>query len=153
MTLPPEQQPSASLPPDREEIVEEVVAPGEVQQRRVVRSEGLERRATISRVNQVIWLMFGLVPGLIAIRVLLKLIGANPAAVFAQIIYGVTDVFLWPFAGLVGTPAVGAIQLEVSSIIAMLVYALAAWLITRLIWVLFDRPATQSETTLHRRRY
>lgn len=103
MTVPPT-PPPGNIPSEREEFVEEVVTPDQVQTRQVVRDVATERYESISRVNQVLWLMFGLMLALIAGRVVLKLIGANPAAVFAQIIYGLTDVFLWPFAGLTATP-------------------------------------------------
>lgn len=52
----------------------------------------------------------------------------------------VSDVFLFPFVGLVGTPSSGGMVLEFSSIIAMLVYALLAWGLERIIWVSFYRP-------------
>lgn len=140
-------------PPDREEHVEVVSQPGEYQQRRIVRNTAAERHAAISRVNQVIWLLFGFIEALIAIRIVLKLIGANPAAFFTYLVYSVTDVFLWPFTGITPTPAVGAIQFEISSIIAILVYALAAWGITRLLWVLFYHPETTSVTSYRDERY
>jgi uncharacterized membrane protein YagU involved in acid resistance len=151
MTLPPN-PPPAEGPPDREEYIEEVVTPGQVQQRHVVRDEGSERYANIARVNQILWLLFGIILGLIAVRVVLKMIGANPAAIFAQMIYGLTDVFLWPFTGLTNDPTVGAFQFELSSIIGMIVYALMAWGITKLVSILFYRPNTTSETTVYRQR-
>jgi len=40
--------------------------------------------------------------------------------------------------------------LEVTSIIAMLVYALLSWIIVRLIWVVFYRPPTSEVTTYDR---
>ena len=91
-----------------------------------------EQRIFSFKVTQLIWLFLGILEALIALRIGLKLIGANPAAVFAQIIFGVTNVFLWPFTGITPDPAVGAFQFEISSIIAMIVYALVAWGLTRL---------------------
>lgn len=137
----------SSLPPDREEHVEVVNQPSEYEERRVVRHPGVEHRAMISQVNQVLWLLFGFLEALIAIRIFLKLIGANPAAAFSQIIYGVTEIFLWPFNGLTINPTFGAVTFEISSIIAMLVYGLIGWGITRLLWILFYRPDTTTVTT------
>lgn len=138
--------------PDREEYVDVVNTPDVYQQQRVVRDTAAERYTTIARVNQVIWLLFGFLEALLGLRLVLKLIGANPGAVFTQVIYGITDVFLWPFAGIVPSPGVGAFQLEIPTIIAMLVYALAAWAITRLIWVLFYRPTTTTVSTYRQDR-
>lgn len=69
---------------------------------------------------------------LISIWVLLKLLGANPQAGFAQFIYGMTAVFLARFTALFPDPAAGAAVLELSSLVAMLVYALIAWGIVRI---------------------
>jgi YggT family protein len=115
----------------------------------VVRNTAAEQRQLLVRVTQVLWLLFGFLEALIGIRIVLKLIGANPAAFFSVMIYGITDVFLWPFAGLTPNPGVGAYQLEVTSIIGVIVYALIGLGLTRLIWVLFYRPDT-SEVTVYR---
>ena len=143
----------ANPPPDREEYVEVVNQPNEYAQRRVVRNTAAEQHQTLSRVTQVIWLLFGFLEALIAIRIILLLIGANPAAFFTQLIYGITSVFLWPFAGIMPTPGVGAFQFEISSVIAMIVYALIAWGLTKLIWVLFYHPDNTAVSTYREERY
>ena len=104
------------------------------------REEDREQRLFSFKTTQLIWLAFGLVEALIAMRIVLKLIGANSASLFAAFIYDVSYIFLFPFEGLVGTPAAGGVVLELSSIIAMIVYALLAWGIERMVWVLFYRP-------------
>lgn len=152
MTVPYNPDPNR-VPPDQEQYTEVVQQPGEYQQRQVIRNTAAEQRITLARITQVIWLLFGFLEALIGIRIILKLIGANPAAFFSQIIYGVTEVFLWPFSGLVPNPGVGAFQLEVSSIFGMIVYALIAWGLTRLIWVLFYRPDTTAVNTYREERY
>jgi hypothetical protein len=104
------------------------------------RESGQEQRIFSFKATQWIWLGLGIVEVLIGLRVLLKLIAANPESPFAAFIYNVSAIFLFPFAGLVGTPASGGMVLEISSIIAMLVYALLAWGIERIVWVIFYRP-------------
>jgi YggT family protein len=99
-----------------------------------------EQRFFTFKATQVVWLLFGILEALIALRIGLKLIGANPASPIAVFIYGVTSPFLFPFAGLVGTPSAGGMVLEVSSVIAMVVYGLIAWALERIIWVIFYRP-------------
>ena len=98
-----------------------------------------EQRLFSFKAVQWIWLGLGIVEALIGLRVLLKLIAANPESPFAAFIFNVSAIFLFPFAGLVGTPASGGMALELSSIIAMLVYALLAWGIERIVWVIFYR--------------
>jgi hypothetical protein len=99
-----------------------------------------ELRIFTFKATQLVWLLFGILETLIALRVFLKLIAANPSNPIAALIYAFTDLFLFPFAGLTATPAAGGMVLELSSLFAMLVYALVAWAIERIIWVLFYRP-------------
>ena len=112
-----------------------------------------ERRIFTFKATQVVWLVFGILEALIALRIVLKLIGANPTSPFAVVLYGFTGLFLFPFAGLVGTPAAGGMVLEVTSLIAMVVYALIAWALAKIIWLIFYRPhgpvvgVTQTTTT------
>jgi hypothetical protein len=112
-----------------------------------------ERRIFTFKATQLVWLLFGILEALIALRIGLKLIGANPASPIAVFIYGFTSLFLFPFTGLTGTPAAGGMVLEISSVIAMVVYALIAWALERTIWVIFYRPrgpvvgVTQTTTT------
>jgi hypothetical protein len=64
----------------------------------------------------VIWLVTAIIEVLIGIRVLLKLLAANPEAGFAQFIYGMTDVFLAAFNALLPTPSANGSVLELSII-------------------------------------
>ena len=118
----------------------------------VVEDNATERYVGMQRITQFIWLMFGVIIGLIAIRVVLMLIAANPASGFASLVYGVTDIFLWPFMGLTVTPSVSGMTLDIPAIIGMLVYFLVGWLVVRLIWLLLYRPATRSVETYRRER-
>ena len=99
-----------------------------------------EDRIFTFKVTQLIWLLLGLLEALIALRIGLKLIGANPASPIVTLIYGFTSLFLFPFAGMVATPSAGGMVLELSSFFAMVIYALIAWAAERIIWVLFYRP-------------
>jgi YggT family protein len=95
------------------------------------------RTRSLNRTMQFVWLIAGVLEALIGIRILLKLMAANPASGFARFIYGTTDLFLAPFTNLIATPQMNGAVLEISSLIAMLVYALLFWLIARLIWLIF----------------
>jgi hypothetical protein len=50
----------------------------------------------------------------------------------------------------VANPAFGNFVLEITSLIAMIVYPLIAWAIVRLIWVIFYRSPSSQVTTYHR---
>ena len=99
-----------------------------------------EQRIFTFKATQLIWLLFGILEVLIALRIGLLLIGANPNSPIVALIYGFTYLFLFPFTGLVGSPAVGNMELELSSMFAMLIYGLIAWAIERTVWLVFYRP-------------
>ena len=101
---------------------------------------GQEQRLFGFKVTQLIWLLFGILEALIALRIGLKLIGANPDSPIVALIYGFTYLFLFPFEGLVGSPTSGIMVLELSSMFAMLVYGLIAWAAERTVWLIFYRP-------------
>ena len=96
----------------------------------------------LSRIVGLIQLAFVFLCGMIGLRFILKLLAANPANPFAQLVYFFTDLFLWPFMGITYTPTFAGIQIEFFSLIAIVVYMLIAWIITRLIWLLFSRSGT-----------
>jgi hypothetical protein len=132
------------IPVDRHDHVVEVNDPGNRVRKRVVRDYGAERTLQIDRAVQVVWLALGALEFLLGLRAVLKLIAANPANPFANFIYNITQVFLWPFSGLTVTPAANGMVLEIPTLIAMAVYALLGWLFIRLIWLVFDKPTARS---------
>jgi len=99
-----------------------------------------EQRIFTFKISQLIWLLFGILEVLIALRIGLKLIGANPDSPIVAMIYGFTSLFLFPFTGLIGSPTVGGMELEISSMFAILIYALIGWAVERTVWLLFYRP-------------
>jgi len=100
-----------------------------------------EQRIFTFKATQLVWLLFGVLIGLIALRIGLKLIGANPESGIVALIYGFTAPFLFPFTGLIGSPTYGNMVLELSSMFAMLIYALIAWAVERTVWLIFYRPS------------
>jgi hypothetical protein len=99
-----------------------------------------EQRIFTFKATQLVWLLFGILEALIALRIGLKLIGANPESPIVVLIYGLTYLFLFPFEGLVTSPTMGNMVLELSSMFAMLIYGLIAWAVERTVWLIFYRP-------------
>lgn len=92
-----------------------------------------KRDRKVSKVNQVIWYIAGVVIALLFVRAVLAVLGANLENGFANFIYAVTDPFVAPFRGLlqVGEFQAGVSRLEVETLLAAAVYALIAWGITK----------------------
>ena len=121
---------------------------------RVTTSQGQpdrEQRIFSFKMAQWIWLLLGILEAIIALRIGLLLVGANPNSLIVSAIYSFTSLFLFPFNGVIRSPSAGNMVLELSSIFAMLIYALMAWAAERIIWLIFYRPAGSavdtSETT------
>lgn len=125
---------------------ERLIRSGTLERReRIVHDFVAERRAALLKLSQLVWLVVGIVEALIGLRVLLKLAAANPNNPFADFVYDASSLFLGPFFGLVSNPSTNGLVLEVSSLIAMIVYALAGWVLDRVIaWLLFDRPSART---------
>jgi YggT family protein len=116
----------------------------------VVEESVVARRDPAILITRLIWLVLGFIEAFIALRIILRLLGADPANAFASLIYNVSALFVWPFVGLIQDPAFNGSTFEVTSIIAMFVYLLAAWGLVELVWVL-TRPAGERYRVRERR--
>ncbi|MBK9052718.1 MAG: YggT family protein [Chloroflexi bacterium] len=141
------------MPIDRRERVEVTRdAEGEYREH-VVEDVGNERRLILAKVSQFVYLLTGLLELGLGLRVLLKLIAANPASPFARLVYGATELFVWPFQGLTVTPAASnGMTLEISTFFAMVVYAVAAWGLVQILYLLFSPSSSRSVSVYHHDR-
>jgi YggT family protein len=98
-----------------------------------------DQNSKIARIVYIVYFIFAGLEALLGVRVLLRLIGANPDNGFASFINALSGLFVAPFASLFQNPAYGTIVLEVTTMIAMLIYAVLAWVIGRLIWLTLSR--------------
>ena len=105
----------------------------------VVDDAAAAQRSLTYQITAILWLMFGALEGLLGLRLILKLLAANPSNPFAQLIYSLSDLFVWPFVGLTITPSAAGIVVEIYTIIAMVFYAIIAWLVISLVRVLLYR--------------
>jgi uncharacterized membrane protein len=107
------------------------------------------RRAISWRIIQTIWLVFGVIEGLITIRFVLRALGANASAGFAEFIYGITALLVAPFVGLFSNPTANGTVLELNSVVAMIAYALLGWLLAKVAWLIIgeNRSAVTSRST------
>jgi len=132
----------------------QIVSDGDFEQRRrVVEHSPSGRNVFISRLNQFIWLVAAVIAALIGFRFILMLANANPANPFANVIYNLTGWLVYPFQGLLQNPTTGnGTVIEITSLLAMVVYMMAAGLITALIRILFaDRSGVRKVSTIERR--
>lgn len=95
-------------------------------------------------LSRLVMYGFGVIEVLIAIRFVLKLLGANSRAAFVQLVYGLSDVFMAPFIAIFKTQRVEGSVFELSALVAIAVYALVAWGIVALIRVVSPRVESQT---------
>lgn len=99
------------------------------------------QNSAVRRVVQIVMFLFGLLEVLLALRVVLHALGANESNTFANAINAVTQPFVALFANLFSNLLLSAAAvLELTTIIAMVVYAVIAWLVARIIWLALSRP-------------
>lgn len=85
--------------------------------------------------QRIVWFIAGLISIIIALRFALLLLGANQAAGFTDLVYGISGVFVAPFVGIFGEPTYGTSVFEVSSLLAIAVYLLIAFGIAKLLTI------------------
>ena len=102
-----------------------------------------QEKKIIFRAYQFIWYILGVVEVLLGFRVLLKMLGANPFSGFTAMIYGLSDPLAQPFLGILQAMVVGNSVFELSTFIAMIVYAIVAYGIVQL--VQFIKPVSPEE--------
>lgn len=106
------------------------------EQRRI---DAANQNAVLNRIIQVIYYLTGALAVLLLLRILLRLFGANPDNQFAEFIYNLSKPFVAPFNNLFGTPELGRQVFDINAIVAIVAYAILAWLIGRLIWLVGSR--------------
>ena len=141
-----ENRPIDEVAVDRREETVVTQQPGYASSEQVTRDVAAEGRLALLRLTNIIWTILSLLEISLGLRFVLKLIAANPKSGFAVFMYGITAPFLAPFTALVGTPASGRVILEVTTLIAMGIYALIFWGVVRVIQIVADRPSARTVT-------
>ena len=88
----------------------------------------------------LVYYILGVIEVFLAARLVFKLLGAGTSGGFVSFIYSVTGVFVAPFLGIFPTATTSGVEttsvLEPATIIAMVVYAIVAWGLAKLIAVM-----------------
>lgn len=136
-----------------EEVVHTTVAPEKIVRTMKVKpgivtehpQRVFEKKKTIFRMYQIIWYILAIIEVLLAFRVALKALGANEVSPFVSLIYTLSDIFAYPFLGILRTTVSGNSVFEWSTIIAAIVYALIAYGIVHLFQLV--KPVTPREVS------
>jgi hypothetical protein len=89
------------------------------------------------KLRKTVYYLLGIIETFFAFRLIFKLLGANAGSTFVSLIYSISGAFMAPFSGIFRTAVTKGIEtksvLEPATIIAMIVYAVVAYGIVRLI--------------------
>jgi hypothetical protein len=144
-----EQQTDTSLPDDTAHDIyqERVTGPAGEQvvhsEHVSIPSDAAQRAGGVARAKQIIYFIFGAIEALLAVRFILFALGANEVSGFVRLIYGLSRPFALPFQGIFGEPTLGASVFEWASLVGIVVYALVAYGLARLVELIYA-PATRA---------
>ena len=100
------------------------------------------RGKAAARMSQFVDYLFYLIYGLIVLEFMLKIMGARPGNGFVQFIAAISHPILGPFERIVGTPSAGSFQLQLSYLIALVVYILVHLAINGIFRLVAHRKVT-----------
>lgn len=88
-------------------------------------------------IEYLVYYLFGALEILLAFRLILKITGASLSSGFVSMIYGLSGIFIMPFQGIFRTGTAPGVEttsvLEPATIVALVVYAIVAWGIVKLV--------------------
>ena len=84
-------------------------------------------------ILRVVNAVIGLIEFMLVLRLVLVLLGASASAPFVAWVYSVTGSIIAPFSGAFPPLILGGYILELTTIFAMIGYAVIAWLVLRVI--------------------
>lgn len=91
-------------------------------------------------IEYVVYFVFGLLEILLAFRFILRLLGASVASSFVSFIYNLSAIFTWPFQGIFHSGVTEGVEtasvFEPATLIAILVYAILAWIVVQVVRIL-----------------
>lgn len=94
-----------------------------------------EHTATVA--DRLVWLLAGILLALLGLRFLLSLLGANASNGVANFVYSMTHPFVAPFFNLFNYNSIhnGSSTFEIYTLVAMMIYALIAAGLARLLTI------------------
>ena len=93
----------------------------------VFEDENLRRANIRFWITRTVYFVLGVLEVILLLRLIFRLLGANQSSDFVMFLYNLSHIFVAPFNGIFNDQALGSSVFEISTLVAMLVYALIAW--------------------------
>ncbi len=100
-----------------------------------------QRRFGVGKAIDLCWFALGLLEVVLTTRFFFELTAANSAAGFVKFILALSQPFAWPFNAIFPVPRDGNNIFDTNILIGMVVYAVIAWAITRLLAMTIEPPS------------
>ena len=122
------------------EVVRETVKSSDNDSDTVIVPQVQSRATSYQTIEYLIYFFFGALEILLTFRLILRLTGANSFSAFVGLIYGITGVLIVPFQGIFHQATTAGVEttavLEPATIVAIVVYAVLALGIVKLVRIL-----------------
>jgi len=83
--------------------------------------------------RRIVWYITGFIIVLLLLRLILLLLAANDTNAFVSFVYALSSFFAVPFYGIFNyQPSYGHFTFEISTVVAIIVYALIGWGVAKL---------------------
>jgi cation transport ATPase len=122
------------------------------QQQETVEDKNLDRANTRYWIRTITYFVLGVLEVILFLRFLFRLLGANQSNDFIMFLYSLSLVFVGAFNGIFNDQALGHSVFELSTIVAMLIYALIAWGIVSLGEIVFAPRMSGQQNVVTTRR-
>lgn len=103
------------------------------------------------RAHQLVWFILGIIETLLVFRFVFKMIGANTYSGFTDFVYTVSYPFAAPFLGILPANGNGAMLIEWSTLIGMVVYLVIAYGLIEVIHLLTPLPENNNTRSVTKR--
>lgn len=99
------------------------------------------QNSAVARIVNMVYFVFTIIELLLGVRFVLHLIAVNEDNGFASLIDTLTSPFVALFTTLLENPTLGDTSVvEITTLVAMLVWAGVGWLVGRFVWLVMSRP-------------
>lgn len=160
-TTPSEPYELPPLPAKQAQMIPSIVPPETVEAQEMTEIETvyssevdaphtLPRR--MRRTSKTIRFIFMVIEIILAFRFFLKLVGANPSSPFGSFLFGLTDPLAAPFESLLANPVVGQSEIELTTLLALVVFPVFGWMVIRGIQLMFYHEQAGQQVVRQKRR-
>ena len=106
-------------------------------------------KKTLFKTYQVVWYVISVIEVLLLLRIIFRLLSANPGSGFVSLIYSLSSIFVIPFSAIFPSPAEGNYVLDTPAIIAFGMYPVLAYLLVKFLQLFKPTSATEVQSVDH----